>query len=124
MKITKSQLEKVIKEEVFAVLNETDEDDALQAKIHFQRKIEPAVRRGMKKFYKYFSRLRVGEPYPGGFDVNFTPKRPYSRSVNLGKFEEIVEHMANSIEAEFQKTGINYEHWATSGTEMQFVETK
>lgn len=78
-------------------------------------------RKALKDYNKYFlgkAKIFVTDE---GINIEFSMKRPFSRSWNLSEFEDIAEDMVKSILTELNKAKINVQFWSASGTDLHFI---
>jgi hypothetical protein len=85
--------------------------------------IQQIVTQASKKFAHYF--LKKAQPkvtlLSDGISIDFLVKKQYSRSVNLGAFEELMAKYRESLAATFSKVNLTLEFWACSSTAMEWV---
>ena len=71
-----------------------------------------------KQFFRTGPNLYFGN---GCLTVEFTMKNKYQRSVNLYKFEDIVEKFVNNISSKFYNRKIDLKFWDAGSCHIQFV---
>lgn len=97
----------------------------MQDNLGYYRRAWSLIRKELRK--KKWQRFVVKNgmtltTWEDGFCVNLRMRYKYSRSVDLGAFEDFVDELSMAIEKTLKKKNLNYwEVWCASSTEITFT---